>query len=298
MAILQGNIAEQLEPGLREIVGDVFREKESYYSQLLNVTDSQKAAEHFLEFNYFGLPAVKTEGQPIALDEVKEGAKKNVSHTTYALAAEVSWEALKDEQYGRLKNIGRELGRSMRERIEVAGHMVYNDGFATGNETTIDGVSVFNASHVNLKDGSTWSNLSTADLTVAAMQTMFQDFMNLTDGTGKKIAMTPECLVVPPESWVNVGEIFQTALLPYSADNTINVLKGKMKTLIDPYINDTDSWFVRAPLSDVDAHFMFRERPMQDSWDDKKSRTSAFAIISRFSYVAVEAHGLYGSAGA
>lgn len=296
MPTFQGNIAEELEPGLRDIVGDEYQAVESMYPRLVRVSDSDKAAEHILEFNYFGLPSFKTEGQPMATDEVKEGRKKNITHKTYALAAEFSWEALRDEKYGQLAGAARELGKSMRELIEIKGHELYNGGFVT--EKSIDDVSVFNALHVNLKLGTTWSNLASTDFTLAAVQQVFTDFMNMTDGTGKHIAMVPELVVVPPETWVTAAQIFNTQLEPYTADNTTNVVRGKLETMVDPYITDTDSWFVRSSMSNVNAHFFFRERPMQDSWDDKKSRISAFAIIVRIGYGVSDARGLYASPGA
>lgn len=292
----QGSIAEELEPGIREIVGDGFRAKEPMYTRLVRVSDSDKAAEHILEFNYFGLPALKSEGQPMATDEVVEGKKKNISHVTYALAAEFSWEAMRDEKYGKLKGAAFELGKSMRELLEVQGHMLYNDGFVT--ELAIDGETVFDAAHINLKLGNSYSNLATTDLTLAAIQDLITTFMNYTDGTGKQIALMPELLVVPPESWVNATELLNTRLKPNSADNTVNVINGKLELMVDPYVTDTDSWFARSAMSDINAHFFFRERPMQDAWDDKKSRISAFAVIARIGRGVSDPRGLFGSAGA
>lgn len=294
--ILQGNIAEQLEPGLREQVGFGYKAAQSYYTDMVRVSDSDKAAEHILEFNYFGLPSLKSEGQPMATDEIREGSKKNISHRVFALAAEASWEALSDEKYGRLKSMGQELGKSMRELIEIKGHLPYTDGFT--NELAIDGLSVFNTAHVNLKAGTTFANRVNADLTLAGLQDVFTNFMNLTDPTGKHIALMPECLYVPPESWVLSNQLLNTALEPFTADNTQNVIKGKLKLTVDPYLPDTDSWFVRASMSDINAHFFFRERPMMDSWDDKKSRISAFATIVRIGWGVSDPRGLYGSPGA
>lgn len=263
---------------------------------MVRVSDSDKAAEHILEFNYFGLPQPKSEGQPMATDDVVEGPKKNISHTTFALAAEFSWEALRDEKYGMLKGAARELGKSMRELLEVKGHLIYNDGFST--ETAIDGLSVFNTAHINRKLGTTWSNRAAVDLGYTAVQQVFTDFMNLVDGTGKHIVLQPEKLYVPPESWVMAKQLFESTLEPFTTDNTANVVKGKLSVVVDPYITDTDSWFVRASMSDINAHFFFREHPMQDSWDDKKSRISAFAIICRIGWGVSDPHGLYASPGA
>jgi len=293
---LSGDIAEELEPGIRELVGDGFREVEPFFDKLVRVSDSDKATEHILEFNYFGLPSLKTEGQAMASDEVKEGPKKNITHKTYALAAEFSWEALRDEKYGKLKGAARELGKSMRELIEVKGHLLYNDGFT--NELAIDGVSVFNASHIQLKTGSTYSNLASADLTLAGIQAIFTNFMNLVDGTGKHMSLVPEALIIPPEYWVTAGELLESRLKPGGQNNDINVVQGKLATIVDPYITDTDSWFARAPMNDINAHFFFRERPMQDSWDDKKSRISAFAIIVRIGWGVSDPRGLFASPGA
>lgn len=296
MAVFQSSIAEELEPGLREIVGDGFKSQPSFYTDMVRVSDSDKAAEHILEFNYFGLPSIKYEGQPMATDDIKEGKKKNISHTVFALAAEFSWEALSDEKYGQLKGAARELGRSMNEFLNIKGHIMYNDGFSA--ETAIDGLSIFNTAHVNLKLGTTWSNRAATDLTLAGLQDMFTSFMNLTDGTGKKIIMTPERLYIPPESWIVARQLLETDLEPYVVENTKNVVKGKIAPVIDPYLNDTDSWFVRSGLDQINAHFFFREHPMQDSWDDRKSRLSAFAIIVRIGWGCSDPHGLFGSPGA
>ena len=260
------------------------------------MSESKKAAEHILEFNYFDLPGEKFEGQPMATDEIKEGRKRNISHRVFALAAEFSWEALSDEQYGRLKSAGRELGRSMRELNEIKGHIMLNDGFSA--ELAIDGLSVFNTAHVNLKLGTTYSNRAATDLTLGALEQMYVDFMLLTDGTGKRIRMRPEMLICPPETWATAAKLLETMTEPFTANNTKNVMAGKVQYLVDPYVNDTDSWFVRTSLSETNSHFFFRDRPMQDSWDDKKSRISAFAIIERIGWGTSDPRGWYGSPGA
>jgi len=297
-ATYQANIAEELEPGIRELVGDGFKMHPEIFSKLVRVSDSDKAAEHILEVNSLRLPSLKYEGQPIATDKVIEGPKKNISHTVWALAAGMSWEALRDEKYGRLKRTARDLGRSMAELLNIKGHVIYNDGFS--GETAIDGVSVFSASHVNRRLGTTWSNLASTDLTYTGIQDMFTNFMNMTDGTGKKIMMMPELLAIPPEYWVTAKQLFGSDKEPFIADNTINVLTGdkKLSVLISPYFNDTDAWYARSSLSDINAHFFFRERPMQDSWDDRSARVSYFAIIVRIGWGVSDAHGLFGSPGA
>lgn len=296
MATFQGNIAEQLEPGVREIVGDGFRSRPAFYTDMVRVSDSDKAAEHILEFNYFGLPSIKPEGAPMATDDVKEGRKKNISHTVFALAAEFSWEALSDEKYGKLKASAKELGKSMNEFLNIQGHKIYNDGFSA--ETAIDGLSVFNTAHVNLKTGTTWSNRAAIGLSQTALQDAVTAFTNMTDGTGKKIMMNAERLFIPPELAFTAKELLDSELQPYSADNTVNAAKGLMTYTINPYINDTNAWFIRAPLSDINAHFFFRERPMQDAWDDRKSRVSAFAVLVRIGWGVSDPRGLYSSPGA
>jgi hypothetical protein len=294
----QASIAEELEPGIREFVGEGFKSRPELYTSLVRVSDSDKAAEHILEVNDLGLPSEKDEGQPIATDSVIEGPKKNISHRVFALAAGMSWEALRDEKYGRLKRASTALGRSMVELLNIKGHILYNDGFSA--ETAIDNVAVFSASHINRKLGTTWSNLGSTDLTYTGVQDVYTNFMNMTDGTGKKAMMMPDTLAIPPEYWVTAKELFGGDKQPYVADNTVNVLSGdkKLTTFITPYLNDTDSWFVRAPLTDINAHFFFRERPMQDSWDDRSARVSYFATIVRIGWGVSDPHGLWGSPGA
>lgn len=297
-ATYQANIAEELEPGISELVGDGFRMHPEIFSKLVRVSDSDKAAEHILEVNSILLPSKKDEGQPMATDKLIEGPKRNISHSVYALAIGASWEALRDEKYGRLKRSSTDLGRSMAELLNIKGHVIYNDGFS--GETAIDGLPVFSASHINRRLGNTWSNLGATDLTYTGVQDMFTTFMNMTDGTGKKIMMMPQALAIPPEYWIAARQIFGSDKEPFVADNTINVLTGdkKLSVIISPYFNDTDAWYVRAGLNDINAHFFFRERPIQDSWDDRSARVSYFAIIVRIGWGVSDPHGLWASPGA
>jgi hypothetical protein len=292
-----GSIAEELEPGLMGVMGAHFKTQPTFFDSMLQVGDYDRAVAHILEANYFSVAATKTQGKPMATDTYVEGRKKNITFNTVALAAEVTWEALEDEQYGQLKKFGRELAKSIREKIEIDGHKPYTDGFSA--ETAVDTLSVFNTAHVNLKNGTTWSNRSAADFSYAAAQQVITDFMNLLDGTGKHIVLRPEMFYFPPESWVVAEEILGSAKgEPYSTDNTKNVMYGKMAWKVDPFITDTDSWFARAGIGDLDAHFLWRAHPMMDSWDDKKSRVSTFATLARYGYGVGDPHGMYGSPGA
>jgi hypothetical protein len=91
-------------------------------------------------------------------------------------------------------------------------------------------------------------------------------------------------------------EIIKSPDRPDTANRSINVTPS-LSILVDPYLSDdTDAWFLQAKKHY--AYFLWRKRPVLDSFDDRRARVAIHTILGRFSNAPVHWLGNYGSTGA
>jgi hypothetical protein len=235
------------------------------YSQILNETSSDKPYEDDIEFS--GLPAMvlKEEGMPISYEQIIQGGTYRTQFQVYGQGVRASFELLQNDQYGLIKKIPSFFVRTALDTKERNASNILNLGFTT--QTTVDGVSLFNASHpllggapatVNVPDtvsgstsitAGTFPNRPTTDvsLSYAGIQLMYNMMERQVDGRGMLVKSRMETLVIPPELRWTAEELLQPGGRPYTADNTKNVIADKgLKPFIYHYLTSLTAWFCLA----------------------------------------------------
>lgn len=310
-----GQFAEHLAPGLREIVGTRLGGRESYYSRLLKVETSSRNYEDYLAAAGLPIAIEKPEGQPITVFDPLEGLKKRISHTSYGIGCEFTEEAMDDDLYkssgSALTAAGNGLGDSMAEVVEIQAHRFFNaEAFLTSAVPDflrplpdyLSTVSVYNTAHGPVAGGEsgTQSNrpATDVDFTVTSFRTALAQFKRYRTDRNLRIpgVSFPNRLVVPPEVEYDAREILQSTNRPDTANLVENVTRGAVQIIVDPYLDDTDAWFLLAPEHNL--VFLWRKRPQMDSFDDRWTRTAVMLMWQRFSMAAVHWIGTYGSRGA
>ena len=285
-------------PGLFSFMTSSFREREPFWNKLVTTKSSRRAYEESAYYAGLGLLAEKPEGEPIGYDDFIQGPTKRWVHKTYALGVRITEEMIEDSLYPdiptEMGDMTKELGRSARETIEILVHDVYNGTTKTAG----DGVAIFSDSHTKL-GGGTWSNLLTpaADLSASSLRSAVQAMETTTDDRSKQQVVRPKYLLVPPGVEWTARELLNSAYDPESANNAINPIQSRnLQLIVDPYLTDTDAWFLLAEKNPV-ITFMRRKVKFANDGDfetgDAKFKAS-FRISTEVNYPL----GIYKSAGA
>jgi hypothetical protein len=235
------------------------------------------------QYTGLGTMPEKPEGSQFRTDRPIAGGTKVYTAVPYGFAFEVTWEMWRDERFGLMEEMTRELRRSSMQRLNVSGWAAINNAFSTSYAGFEASKSLCSTSHVGL-DGVTRTNRPSVDigLSVTAIQGATTRFMNMTNERNLPLLLSPDVLVLNPAQRFTAREILGSSGAPYKADNEINSLvQEDLRYIISRYKTSTTSWLMLAKKGQHDLNFFYRDRPMYDSWDDPTTKNAVFAVYQR-----------------
>lgn len=273
------------------------------YTNIYNVKTSDRKFERVVTYVPFGDTVSKPEGEPFAMDLIRQGYTKDFTHTENGLGFEVTQTALEDDPENILNRAGEWLAFSARYVEEGRAANPFNNGF--GSETTPDGLSLFNTAHV-LKGGGTAKNRPSTDADLSATsltQALIDLQTDQKDEAGHLSApITDWILYIPPALEFLADRLLNSVGLPMSGDNDRNPIKARRtwSIIVNPRLTDTDAWFLVAGAKSNHALTFYRRLPitMEPMAIDARTGNRIFKCRHRFSVGAWTWVGTYGTQGA
>lgn len=300
MPLMRGQWAEFLGPGLNMRTFE-YRQLPEFYRRIVNVENSRKAYEDSFAMAGFGPLGEKTELGATLLDEPLKLTGVRFVHKTYALAFLISQEMRDDAQYPQILNLARELGKSSYWTTELYGHDVYNNGFSTAKYVGRDGKALFATDHPIVGTGGTVANRPAVDtdLSEAALEAAIMSFELQVNDRGMPSLARPQTLLIHPTNRMLAQRLLESEKRPGTNNNDVNVLRGEGITpLSDPWLTDTDAWFLLGPTNELGVKFYWREMPDTKTWDDDNADGTFHKIRQRHSTGFDDWQNTYGSPGA
>jgi len=298
MTVATGNFAELLWPGLRTIFGNTYDSFPSVIDRIYNMQESSLAFEKVQGVTTLGLAGVKEQGGTASYADPIQGYQKEFAHVTYALGSSVTREMYEDDQYSYISTIPQMIAESMKETKETVMATVFNNGFST--ELAADGLSFFNASHVNAATGTTQSNQpsTAADLTQTSLEQAFIDIAGWLDDQDKRKQFSPRSILVPRQLRFVAQKILRTSGEVGTDANTINPMNGALDMIEWVYLTDPDAWFVL--VENIRGGLVhFQRRAVSLDRDNEFDTMNLKMLASeRYSYGVADWRAAYASAGA
>lgn len=297
--VTRGFSSSLLVPGLRNVYLETGKEIPRQFTEIFNVSDMEWNPVTDANMAGLGTMPEKPEGSQFRTDRPIMGTTKVYTAVPYGFAFEVTWEMWRDERYGLMEQMTRELARSSRYREEVDAWSIVNNAFSTSFAGFDASKSLCSTSHVGL-DGTTRANRPSVDigLSVTAIQGMVTRFRRMTNQRGLPMNMAPAMLIIAPEQLFTAREVLGSSGAPYKADNEINsVVPEGLRYFSTPYKTSTTSWLALAKKGEHDLNFMYRDRPMFDSWDDPTTKNAVFSVYQRHTQGYGSYFGVDGSSG-
>jgi len=292
--------------GIDMVIHHAYDQREKIGRGLFNVRESTQYQENTQTVGGVGLMQTKLEGQSINYSSMVEGHKGTFTHVDYALGMRATREMMRDELYGVMEDMAIELAYSANatEETILANH--FNNGFSS-SYTGPDGIELFASNHVR-EDGGTFRNepSSQADLSKTSLETGLIDFRKVfVDGAGKRLAIRPKYLLVPPDTQFTASRLLDSSNNPTVAYNgsgdsesAVNPINGLgLQMVVWDYLTDTNAWFLLAEKANHKLIAYTREEFNTDyiyDFDTKDYKISGqFAQSSGWG----DARGIYGSSG-
>jgi hypothetical protein len=274
------------------------------YPKFLNVSDTTQSIVQETEVTGLGTMVQTTEGGRLRYDAIKQAYSQNYVPVDWGLGYRVSHRMMADDKFGLVKAAAKALVSSAKETVEIEAANIYNRAF-NSSYLGPDGKTLCATDHP-LVGGGTQANrpATDADLDIASLEAANTAFRKLVDHRGKKARLKPQTLVVAPAGQYGAIEILKSPQRSDTANNAVNAFAngaiegGMLQWAVYDYLTDDDAWFLIAPVSDLRARFIWRERFVTthaEDFDTRSLKTAGWqTFITGFgSYL-----GIYGTQGA
>src|SRR5262245_28123053 len=298
MAISRAQLQKELVPGLNALFGLEYAQYAEEHKQVFKTETSDKAYEEEVKLSGFGLAPVKPEGEGIQFDEANEVYTSRYTHETIALGFAITEEAVEDNLYDSLSaRYTKALARSMAQTKQIKAAAVLNNAFNVlypgGDKAPLIG-------NHTLGGGGTITNLTSMDLSQAAIEDAITKMAAWTDDRGLLIAAQPRKLIVPPASSFVAAVLLQSEYKPTSDVNDINPIftNGVIPEgwVVNHYLTDADSWYLTTDVANGLKHFQ-RVSLSTKSEGDFDTGNVRYRARERYSFGWSDPLAIYGSPG-
>ena len=311
MSIVRSNISNLMKVDLDIVLQEAWKNlsHELILNTIFNVMDSDKKEENNQTVGGMGLLAVKEEGEDLSNKIFRQGYKTTYTHKTLGMYAQISMEAVDDEQYGTISRLPQAMARSADATYNYYMSRIFGQCTSTSEDfiTGGDGVALLSTSHPLSVSGGTCSNKPStdADLSLSTLWDGVDVFYEMLDDAGKPIANSPKYLLIPHQSLQVAHELLDSEKYPESAENAINALRKVTNIEIVPWPywlgnQDSDCWFLLADKAATDDYplRMYRRMPYKtESDNDFFSGDFLYRVICRFSCGFDDWRFVFGSTG-
>ena len=291
-----------LEPKLRKVFYDTYKEVPEQFSRIYNIKTSKKAKETdygigaFRPWTKFG-NSFTTVGDSnlmpqVGYQKIHPGLERTYTHEEFASGFMVERKFVDDEMYDIIEKLPKDLARAGRYKVELDAVTPFNEALKASPTVNIyDQKPLFAHDHPLVEkknaDGTnitvTGDNLIDGTLSADTLKQALLLGRKQVDEAGKLIVMSFDTLVVPPAlEWLAM-ELTKTTGKPGTDLNDINVLKGSLNVVVWDFLTKEDACFIM-DSKNHQANFYWRVKPDFQSEKDFDSLVKKYNGYMRYSY--------------
>ena len=193
-----------------------------------------------VRMGHFGSLSIVPEDSAYTTLTLQDGAATYVPQKRGNIVT-VSRETIINDDLQAIKQIPTKLAKAAAYTLA---EFVY--AFLTSNPNIYDGSALFTS-------GAPHTNLGSSALSSGAMQTGVIAMRKQQDFAGKTIGVRPRFLIVPPDLEFQAMTITNSAGVPGSNNNDINVMMGYTTPIVSPQLTNTTQWYMAADPREIDT---------------------------------------------
>jgi hypothetical protein len=193
------------------------------------------------------------------------------------------------------------LTKAVAETKNIIAANLLNNAYTSGKvQDGGDGVILCSASHPALNGNLSNTISSNADLSEAAIETLYIQIRNAKDDRGLRINLKPRKIVVNVGQEPDLNRILTSTLRVGTADNDPNFIRNSSMFpeghVASPYITDTDAFYI---LTDCMDGLKFYNRYESEIEKDNEfdTKNAAFSKLIRVSSGWINYRGVFASPG-
>lgn len=300
--MVSGTFSELLAPGLDEVFHTAYNEMPEMWTSLFNMNSSDKAWEEHFSWAGFEKFQEYDELEHIELRNAKPGYTTRYVHRKWGAGYQLSRELVEDNLYGGvIEQFPQHLARAGRATKETVAASIFNLGF-DNTYTGGDNKELFATDHplAGAAGGEAANTFATSRaLSHTALKDAIVKLKRTKADDDIFSPITPAILLVPDDLEFRAREILGTDKVPYSADNTTNVLTSSNLSIVSwSYLTDTDNWFLLAPKAQTMLNYYERWPLRQIMKDRDENQSMIHLAFERYSFGWSDWRGVFGVEGA
>ncbi|MFQ3611270.1 MAG: Mu-like prophage major head subunit gpT family protein [Fimbriimonadales bacterium] len=281
MPLVRSDLLSLVEAGLRTEFFGAYRQLESasIVPQIATIVRTNLPTQ---KYGWLGTVPVMREFVDERSPSGLRVLEYTISDRTWEASIAVERRALEDEQYDMIRMRVRDLAlEAVRHREQLVIQALLQ-GATTG--FTYDGYKLFDTNHQEGESG-VQSNVYNGALSTEALQQAIARMMQFKDDRGRPMGIMPDTLLVGPKlHWLAMELLESPIVVQANTTNNStpykNVLQGKLRLMVSPYITGADEnrWFLLDTSRSVRA-VIFQERrdvPLEFSALDSPNSEQVF----------------------
>lgn len=292
MAITSANHPNLVDRNIRKIF---VQEYTSVPNPIGRVYDKQKSSLHQEVVAGIGdYPQVGEFTDKINYNDIVEEYKQTVAHTEYAAGIQIRRKVMDDDQFRQIMQMPKQLGRAMAYRRQQDGASLYNNAFSA-SYTYGDGLSLCNSTHTAKSSSTNWSNTGTLPLNPANLSATRLLMRKFTSPNNKIVSIIPNLILVPIDKQDTIEEILKTTGKVDSANNNININKGRFDYIAWDFLTSTTAWYMLVKSLLLDSFVWYDRKPTEFNKDiDTDTLTKKWSSYMRYSRTAADWRPIFG----
>jgi phage major head subunit gpT-like protein len=240
-----------------------------------------------------------TEGGAVSYDTSQQGFINRANAVKYGLGFVITKDMYDDNQYNLPMIKG---AKALARSVVTAQETVVANMFVRAFNSTYtfgDGKEMCATDHPNVAGGTYANELSTAaDFSETSLEQAMIDLAKLTDDRGNRINISAHTILVPPDIQFEVRRLLESQGRLGTANNDTNLHNGSLKMVVNPYLTDTDAWFLRTSMSEDGPVCVQRQAATFSMDNDFDTDNAKFKVVARFATTCPDPKGIFGSPGA
>lgn len=301
MAMTSGQFADLYDSRMKKIFFRNLIDQKKYFAEVANEMSTEKKYELMSSVAGLGYVPQSNEGATYTSDQLVQKYDKTFTPLTYKVNVRITKEAQQDDLSGTFTKIPAMLARSAMATVNRNFALMF-DRSQSGSYLGPDGKALCVTDHPLHPDtADTYSNRPSANavLSLTAIENAVTAQMGYTDDRGIPGDVMSSSIMIPTASYIAASKYLESQKVTGSANNDKNVVNNLgLKLIVNPFLTDTDSWYVLADKSINELFVLWREKPNSKLDSDVNTDDAIYKIRFRVVDGWVDARYVYGSTGA
>lgn len=298
---VQGAFNLLFRSGLRKDFRDEYDRHEAEYPDYLNVGSTTEPEQAATIMTGLSRLFERGDGEGITYEDPKIGPKVIAVDKEFAGGFIISRKTVEDDKYGKANQASKWLAHAARMTYEYRAAGLLDDAFTGTHFKGIDSLPLCHTAHTLLNSETTVANRPSTDvqLSITGLTAIFDLAQHMKDENGDPVRMFPDTIVIGN----NAGDfqtalaIWNSALEPFTSDNTDNVIKRRMpkpKMVVSHFKQSAKSYFLIDSKYN-DAHLLVRRAVEFDDTFDFDTDAAKYKTTTRFLIWFVDWKGWFGA---